>query len=409
VGLGYDLFGSGRTALRTSFGRYVGKEAVSVAQQFNPVLASVTSTNRSWNDANRDFVPDCDLTNFDANGECGPIDNRNFGRLNPSALRFDEDLVRGFAQRDYFWDYGAELHHEFRPGISFVGGYYRNWSDHFRQLPRGDFGTVYAIDNVLVTRDDFQPFCVTAPLDPRLPGGGGYQVCGLYDIVPGKFGQSEELARRPGSVGNQSRVSDFFTLALNTRFGRGVELGASLDTGRTVEDKCAVSEALPETIYESLRGNNPRSQEHCRVVTPFKGQTQIKVHGVYPLPFGFSVSGTFQNLSGVSYQANYSASSAEIAPSLGRPLAGGTRALTVPLVAPQTLFERRRSIVDLRVSRTFAVVSGVTLRLNLDVYNLLNDSAILNLNSNYGSGWLRPVTRGIAAPRLFQLGFRLTY
>jgi hypothetical protein len=28
---------------------------------------------------------------------------------------------------------------------------------------------------------DFSPFCVTAPSDARLPGGGGYQVCGLYD------------------------------------------------------------------------------------------------------------------------------------------------------------------------------------------------------------------------------------
>jgi hypothetical protein len=394
-GAAYDLFGTGRTAIRTSIGRYVGKEAVSVAQTFNPVLASVTSTNRSWNDADRDFVPDCDLTNFDANGECGPIDNQNFGQLNPDALQFDDDLVRGFGQRDYFWDFGAELHHEFRPGMSFVGGYYRNWSDHFRGLPRGDFSTVYVIDNVLVTPEDYDPYCITAPVDPNLPGGGGYEVCGLYDIKPDKFGLSEEVARRPGNFGEQSRISDFFTLALNTRFGEGVELGASLDTGRTVEDRCFVIDSPQNLLY-------------CRVESPFSGQTQIKVHGVYPLPLGFIVSGTFQNLSGVSYQANYSASTTEIAPSLGRPLAGRTRSVTVPLVAPQTLFEPRRNIVDLRLSKAFTMASGMRLQLNLDVYNLFNDAAILNLNSNYGSAWRQPVTRGIAAPRLFQVGFRLT-
>lgn len=396
VGVAYDLFGNGRTALRTSFGRYVGKEAVSVAQQFNPVLTSVNSTNRSWNDANRNYVPDCDLANFAANGECGPIDNQNFGKLNPNARRFDDDLVRGFGNRDYFWDAAAEIHHEVRPGMSLVGGYYRNWSDHFRSLPRGDFGTVYVVDNLARTPADFDPYCITAPVDRRLPGGGGYQVCGLYDIKPEKFGLSEEVASRPGTFGDQSRVSDFFTAALNTRFGQGIELGASVDTGRTVEDRCFVVDS-------------PQSLLNCKVVTPFKGQTQIKLHGVYPLPAGFRVSGTFQNLSGVPYTADYSASTDEIAPSLGRPLAGRRRSTIVPLVAPQTFFEPRRTIVDMRVSRIFDLANGMRLQVNLDVYNLLNDSAILNLNNNYGTGWLRPITRGIAAPRLFQFGGRVTF
>jgi hypothetical protein len=169
-----------------------------------------------------------------------------------------------------------------------------------------------------------------------------------------------------------------------------------VDTGRTVEDRCFVVDS-------------PQSLLHCRVVTPFKEQTQVKLHGVYPLPLGFRVSGTFQNLSGVPYQANYSAASAEIAPSLGRPLAGGRRAVIVPLVAPQTLFEPRRTIVDVRLSKIFDMARGMRLQVNLDVYNLLNDAAILNVNSNYGSGWRRPITRGIAAPRLFQLGGRVTF
>lgn len=396
LGAAYDLFGNGRTALRTSLGRYVGKEAVSVAQQFNPVLTSVNSTNRSWNDANRDFVPDCDLSNFAANGECGPIDNQNFGRLNPNARRFDDDLVRGFGKRDYFWDVAAEIHHEVRTGMSLVGGYYRNWSDQFRALPRGDFGTVYVVDNLEVTPEDYDPFCITAPTDSRLPGGGGYQVCGLYDLRPNKFGLSREVAARPGKFGDQSRTSDFFTIALNTRLNQAIEFGGSFDTGRTVEDRCFVVDS-------------PQSLLNCRVVTPFKGQTQVKLHGVYPLPLGFRVSGTFQSVSGVPYTADYSVSNAEVAASLGRPLAGGRRAVIVPLVAPQTLFEPRREILDVRFSKLFDLSDGMRLQVNLDVYNLLNDAAILNVNSNYGSGWRRPVVRGIAAPRLFQVSGRVTF
>ena len=31
---------------------------------------------------------------------------------------------------------------------------------------------------------------VAAPVDSRLPGGGGYAITGLHDVVPAKFGQS---------------------------------------------------------------------------------------------------------------------------------------------------------------------------------------------------------------------------
>ena len=60
---------------------------------------------------------------------------------------------------------------------------------------------------------------------------------------------------------------------------------------------------------------------YCHVETPFSAQTQIKLFGSYPLPYDFMVSGVLQNLSGPQILANYAATNAEIAPSLGRNLA----------------------------------------------------------------------------------------
>ena len=48
-----------------------------------PVLQMVTNTTRNWNDANGNYVPDCDLVNQNANGECEAISNRNFGSTVP--------------------------------------------------------------------------------------------------------------------------------------------------------------------------------------------------------------------------------------------------------------------------------------------------------------------------------------
>lgn len=71
-GLALDVFGDGKTALKLSLNKYlvvygIPSATVSDAGVFTanmaPVSLLVTSTNRSWNDGNRNFVPDCDLLN----------------------------------------------------------------------------------------------------------------------------------------------------------------------------------------------------------------------------------------------------------------------------------------------------------------------------------------------------------
>ena len=104
-------------------------------------------------------------------------------------------------------------------------------------------------------------------------------------------------------------------------------------------------------VYAPNSATTINGQRICRTVTPFAGNTQFKVNGSYPLPAGFMVSATYQNVPGPAYLANYAAPTAAILPSLGRNLSGGTRTANVPLIAPQTLREDRRTQLDLRVSK----------------------------------------------------------
>jgi hypothetical protein len=289
--------------------------------------------------------------------------------------------------------------------VSLAIGYDHNWSDQFGSLvsPQGwPFGVSH---NLSLSPSDFTRYCVTAPQDPGLPGGGGYQVCGLYDVSPAKFGKGQIQWDRASLFGGKSRVNNFFTVSLNTRLGAGREFGGSLDTGRTVENNCFVADT-------------PQQLLNCHIVTPFKAQTLIKAQGSYPLPAGFLVSGVFQNVSGATYNANWAVRNDLIAPSLGRNLAACgasavcTATATVPLVPPQTLFKPRRTIIDARGSKLFRLGEHRTLRANVDVFNLLNRSDILGVNSVYGPSWGFPIggsSGTVLGGRSFQVGGELSF
>ena len=101
-----------------------------------------------------------------------------------------------------------------------------------------------------------------------------------------------------------------------------------------------------------------------------------------------------------------------VVPSLGRDLAACagrtpcTATTAVPLVAPQTMFEPRRTQLDLRLTKFFGLPRG-RLQVNLDVYNALNASDVVTLNSNYGPSWLQPTS--FLTGRLYEFGAQWSF
>ena len=118
------------------------------------------------------------------------------------------------------------------------------------------------------------------------------------------------------------------------------------------------------------------------------------------------VSATLQSLPGLPYIATYAATTAEVLPSLGRNLAGGTRTVAIPLVMPQTLRERRRSQVDLRFTK-YLGVAGKRVQANFDLYNVLNSSDVLGENTTFGANWLRPTL--VLNGRLIQFSANMNF
>ena len=149
---------------------------------------------------------------------------------------------------------------------------------------------------------------------------------------------------------------------------------------------------------------------NCDRSTPYV--TQFKINGSTPLPWDFQAAAVYQNIPGPNYTASVTYSSAQIAPSLGRPLAGSTANVTIDVLRPWSMFlDKRINQVDARLSRIFTM-GRWKVQANADVYNLLNASPVLYPNGTYGNygtgtGWLRP--NQILNPRIFKFSAQVDF
>jgi len=143
--------------------------------------------------------------------------------------------------------------------------------------------------------------------------------------------------------------------------------------------------------------------QYCEWTTPF--QTQYKLIAGHTFPWDIQASVAFQSIPGREIQANWAATNAAIAPSLGRNLAGSTT-YNVALVEPGTMFGDRINQVDLRLSKLLRTGSR-RIRLMADVYNALNASPVVTLNSTYGPNWQRPTQ--ILVGRFLKVGAQLDF
>ena len=214
----------------------------------------------------------------------------------------------------------------------------------------------------------------------------------MYNVNRTAFGAVDNEVKNVSHFGKRTEVYNGVEFSFNARFGRGGLLSGGASTARTDFDNCAVVDS-PQLQF-------------CKYSLPFRGQTQIKFNGVYPLPWNLQASAVFQNLPGFPVTATRSFSNAEIAPSLGRNLSSCptvtgacTSTAAVILLEPNTKFEDRLTQLDVRLTKSFQLGPR---RLNgmFDIYNLFNANTVLTENGTYGPTWTRPTE--ILAGRLFK-------
>jgi outer membrane receptor protein involved in Fe transport len=312
LGVSWDLFGDGRTALKASTGKFVPPGGLAAA--VTPAVTSTARLRRSWIDANGDFIPQGNPANPLPNGELGPSTNARWGQP-VITLRNDPAIVEGWGVREFNWETSVGVQHELLPRLSVNASYNRRV-----------YGNFTVIDNLAVAPSAYSPYCITVPTDPRLLMSGE-QICELFDIHPSKLGSVDRLRTHAKNYGEQYEYWHGVDASVDARLRNGVIFQGGLSTGRCITDNCDVVTKVdnPSTLY-------------CHTDHPF-WVPSVKFLASYPLPKQFQIAATFQSMPGVGeannqviapqVQALYVATNAEIVPSLGRNLAAGPNGTVV--------------------------------------------------------------------------------
>ena len=405
VGAAYDVFGNGRTAIKGNLARYLAAETINLTALANPVSGVSTTTTRTWSDLNGDrtiFNPDFSLQEV----ELGPSTNANFGKL-VQTTTVDPALIEGWGHRPYTYEFDLGVQHQLAARASATAMFYRRWS-----------GNQIALENVALNRTDYSdPFCITAPVDSRLPGGGGYQVCNVYDIKPTALGRVQNLATAASNIGTGVEQSNTgISLTSNVRMA-AVLVQGGVDLRRDRLNTCGILNAEhPAGISFPINGGAgiaaavaapdassfADGSTFCDTDTGFR--PDIKFAGVYQLPWwGIQTSATFQNASGPTITSSWNAPNSVFAPVLGRNLAagaGGTK--TVNLIQPESVHGDRLNQVDVRFTKRFTFGAAARLSVNADLYNITNNNWIIGYTPTFGPNFLRPAQ--VLSPRLFKVG-----
>ncbi len=417
----YDVFGNGRTALKVSAAKFL--EGAGVTGNYantNPSLRMPQTTavfgtagvTRAWADANQNFAPDCDLLNplaqdlRSAGGDlCGIVSNTSFGQ-NILTNNFDPAILNGWGVRPSDWNVGVSIQQQIGSRSSLDVTYTRRWFDGF-----------FVADNLALEPADLTPFDVVAPLDPRLPGGGGYVVSGLYDVVPEKAGTVNNLITDSRKYGPWRQSFSGVDVTLNVRAGKDLVLMGGTSTGQTTSDNCAVRARLPE-LSTATTGTSPFGagllgsavtplSPYCSVdygiLTQLRGLSSYHVPGI-----DVQLSAILQSKPGAMLAANYAVPNARVAPVLGRPLSGNAANATVTLVAPGEMYGDRINQLDVRVAKVLRHGRTRT-QIALEVYNTLNASAVLTYDNTFvpGGAWLQPTS--ILTPRFLKIAAEIDF
>jgi hypothetical protein len=347
LGVSWDVFGDGRTALKGGLSRYDRLEGVTIVQPLNQ--RNISFQTCPWGDTNGDLIAQNSEIAF----------ARCTGSLQPTLGNVDPGL-----KRPHQWEYTALLQRQVGRFTSVSVGYYGR-----------RFADLYTTVNAAVPSTAYTPVTIANPLTN--------QPLTVYNQDPATRGSVRNLLT---TLPDLDQHYNGVELQVNTRFDRATVFGG-LTIGRDYGDQ------------DSNDLNNPNLRINNTGAVGFDSTYQVRGGFSYRLPADVQFSGSIREATGLPQTRTYVVTTS-IVPGL-------TQVTQNVQVAPRGDYRYPwQNLVDLRFVKVFR--SGATkIEPTLDLYNLFNNNAVTNAVTTIGSSLGRP--SAIVMGRLVRVGGRISF
>ena len=376
----YDLFGDGRTALKTNYSKYYRQYDADPSTAYSPV--GLTSETRNWfdcvlNAAGTACSGAASVFNNDGivqDSEIGPSPaGGNFGTISSN--------IKGDLQRQYNWEFTAGVQHQVMPRLAVGAMLYK------RQIHE-----IQNTDRSFITTADYTSFLLPMPTeisrDPNVAAVlDAKEMITLYNLNSSKnsvFGQ--------GLIDRSSNTNKSLYTGVEVSFSTRLAGGAMLFGSWTAEKNVSVfcdSDDNPNgpttnDLYQGravAQGGRFCDQRNFNIPLSH----EFKLMGNYGLPGGVDVGAVLQSYPGLERVITWN-------PAAGLfPNGQRTQSQTIVLNKPGSLYGERWNQFDINFKKNFRFGNKMH-TFQVDVFNLFNSNAILTMTDSVGTS-LGQVTR----------------
>jgi hypothetical protein len=375
----HDLFGDGRTALKTSFSKYHRQ------YDADPFLAyanaGVRQENRNWFDCALNAAGNA------CSGVVLPTNNDGIAQDNeigpsPSGGNFAQrsGALPGDLRRQYNLEYTAGVQRQVRSGLAVSGLFIKR-----------EVRNIQMTDRTFITLADYTPFQV------RMPAISDPAVAAVLDpnemITVYNLNQAKNAVYAQGLVDRSSQQNRSFYTGVEASFsarmaGNGTLFG-SWTTERNISVFCesddnpngVTTNASGAAITDLFQGRTvPEGGRFCdqrNFHMPFLHE--FKLAGSYLLRYGIDVGAVLQSYPGLERVITWQPA-ANLFPNGQR-----TQAQTIVLNEPGSLFGERWNQLDVNIKKNIRYGNNKVHTFQLDVFNVFNSNPIRTMTDTVGT------------------------